>query len=123
MRTFGTLGTIDRRPARNRERRALVVDCRVRQIDESEGIGRTDVIGQERYTGRPTIGATAASRGLDIATAGSGTPLQGGSGWSISDALYVTNRRTRRSLMPVRGPWCGRSRERERERARVRVGY
>lgn len=36
------------------------------------------------------------------------TPLQGGSGWSISDALYVTNLRTRRSLMPVRGPWCGR---------------
>lgn len=37
----------------------------------------------------------------------SGTSLQGGSGWSISGALYVTNLRTRRSLMPVRGPWCG----------------
>lgn len=43
----------------------------------------------------PTIGATV---GLDIATAGSGTPLQGGSGWSISGALYVTNLRTRREF-------------------------
>lgn len=42
---------------------------------------------------------------LGIAMADSGTPLQGGSGWSISGALYVTNLRIRRSLMPVRGPW------------------
>jgi len=53
---------------------------------------------------------------LGIAMAGGGTPLQGGSGWSISGALYVTNLRTRRSLMPVRGP-------RVCARARARVGY
>lgn len=73
-----------------------------RRKERAKESGRT--LGRERYRA-PTIGATV---GLDIATAGSGTPLQGGSGWSISGALYVTNLRTRRSLMPVRGPWCGR---------------
>lgn len=64
-----------------------------------------DIRGQERYRASNNWSNVGW---LDIATAGSGTPLQGGSGWSISDALYVTNLRTRRSLMPVRGPWCGR---------------
>lgn len=76
--------------SRSRRRRPWVGR---RQIDaRAKESGRT--LGRERYR-VPTIGATV---GLDIATAGSGTPLQGGSGWSISGALYVTNLRTRRQF-------------------------
>lgn len=73
---------------------------KLRRAKESDDVRRAEKI----------PGADNWSNGgwLDIVTAGSGTSLQGGSGWSISGALYVTNLRTRPSLMPVRGPWCGR---------------
>lgn len=85
----------------------------IRQIDDTEGI----VVGGEntskekrkkeweRRRRRKDSGADNWGNGVIRYCDGNRAPLQGGSGWSISGALYVTNLRTRPSLMPVRGPW------------------
>lgn len=85
---------------------------RHRQIDDTEGIG---FVGgentserekeEERRRRRKDSGADNWGNGVIRYCDGNRAPLQGGSGWSISGALYVTNLRTRPSLMPVRGPW------------------
>lgn len=58
-----------------------------------------------RWRRRKDSGADNWGNGVIRYCDGNRAPLQGGSGWSISGALYVTNLRTRPSLMPVRGPW------------------
>ena len=61
-------------------------------------------IDENTKRGRKDSGADNWGNGVIRYCDGNRAPLQGGSGWSISGALYVTNLRTRPSLMPVRGP-------------------